>query len=85
MADAQDLKSCDPLGSCGFDSRLGYCISEVSQIMVRNVVASVTHFVTFAQRGESGERKSEIVFDVRWGRDKNSTGHSVIRSPFPWS
>ena len=24
MADAQDLKSCGPLGPCGFESRLGY-------------------------------------------------------------
>ena len=26
MADAQDLKSCFPLGKCGFESRLGYFV-----------------------------------------------------------
>jgi len=34
MADAQDLKSCGPLGPCGFDSRLGYLFASKREPLI---------------------------------------------------
>jgi hypothetical protein len=35
--------------------------------------------------GASGARKSEIVFGVRFGRVRKSTGHSVIPRSLTWT
>ena len=37
LADAQDLKSCVPLGTCGFESRSGYFFCAGGEVGLRSL------------------------------------------------